>query len=168
MVARWPTWARRPAPRAHAAAPQGIRSNPLKIGDKIEGGGFTWGLLFTHEQCTREQYRGTIPPPPSFPLPLGLYKEEEGSPLLIHSFIPSHLSLSLPHVWFRNIGTCIRGLSSPPYARRRAAGSSVQIFLLPLLRWTGARGTSSTPDVCRTAEVLPVVALAIACTSARP
>ena len=46
--------------------------------------------------------------------------------------------------------------SSPPYARRRAAGLPVRIRLLPLLCWTGARGTSYTPYVCEYYEVLHV------------
>jgi hypothetical protein len=84
-----------------------------------------------------------VAPPPS---PCQ-YKEEAAPPLIPSPWL-SPLFLSLPHVWFRNIRTYIRDLRSPPYAHLHVVGSLVQIFLLPLLHWSRAQGTSSTPDAC--------------------
>ena len=52
------------------------------------------------------------------------------------------LSLSLPHVWFRNIGATygVRDFSTKYH--RRDIGASVELFIFRCCRWTGAGGSS--------------------------
>ena len=156
-MARWPTWARRPAPLAHAAAPQGIRSNPLKIGDKIEGGDFTWGEYYSRAYCSRVYCsRGTIPPPPSFLLyikegrgsPQGQSKNPSRHPL-------SHL-LSLSRSAWRSP---VRGDTSPPPPPScRAAGIDLIYYSFSL---AGSRRRSRHRAVRVHISEVPLVAVLI-------
>ena len=78
--------------------------------------------------------------------------------ICLSSFLPLSPSGVVPKsgAGTRGLETWDIGEISPPYARRHAAGLPVRICLLPLLCWTGARGTSYTPYVCEYYEVLHV------------
>ena len=81
------------------------------------------------------------------------------------AFLP--LSPSPPHVYVPEYWNVHMGKELSTISMPSCCWSQSGINLLPLLCWIGARGMSSTPDVCRTLEVPPVVSL-VACTTTRP